>query len=253
MTYFGTSPGTNGFAAIISPSNQFLTNFSARWFIGTNIADTVGRSLEFDLANNAIWQKGPGKALFKTSFDPAVGLGGTRISATNVLVAANFPPGLMGLGLDMARNLAAGVVSNSNASADSLNLYDISELNSPVLLVSYDFPTNPQVANANRISQTFFKNDLLFSLDANNGIMVFRITQPGPPTVMLTHFVKLANGLFQLGYASSDSRSWTVFASTNLSDWNSIGAATQTSPGWFQFTDPAAANSAQRFYQLRAQ
>src|SRR6185503_16828705 len=52
MTYFGATAGTNGYAAILSPSNSFLTNFLARWFTTTNFATTVGRSLEFDTTNN---------------------------------------------------------------------------------------------------------------------------------------------------------------------------------------------------------
>src|SRR5438552_19060612 len=92
MTYSGTA-GTNGFAAILSPSNAFMTNFFSRWFSTTNFATTVGRSLEFDRVNNAIWQKAADKGLFKVGFDPSVGLGGTRISSSNALAASNFPVG----------------------------------------------------------------------------------------------------------------------------------------------------------------
>ena len=168
-------------------------------------------------------------------------------------MATNFPSGLMGVGLDLARNFAAGVFSNSTTTADSLNLYDISNLNSPLLLSQYDFPTTPRTGNPNRISQTFFKNDLVFSLDANNGIMVFRIVGPkSSGTVRLTSFARLSNGTFQFAYSNSGIQTFSVFASTNLVDWNSIGTATQTSPGWFQFTDLDATNIPHRFYQLRS-
>src|SRR5439155_18733680 len=63
--------------------------------------------------------------------------------------------------------------------------YDISNLSSPLLLSQSDFPTAPHIANANFISQTFFKNDLLFTIDANNGIMAFRVTAPLPSTLFL--------------------------------------------------------------------
>src|SRR5262249_50458900 len=181
MTYFGSTSGTNGYAAILSPTNSFMTNFTARWFVTTNFADTVGRSLEFDLTNNAIWQKGPDKPLFKINYNPAVGLGGTRISATNVLALTNFSTGLMGVGLDLTRKLAAGVFSNNPLGPDTLNLYDISNSSSPVLVDQYSFPTSPHNGNNNRISQTFFKNDLLFTLDGNNGIMVFRTIADSTP------------------------------------------------------------------------
>jgi hypothetical protein len=158
---------------------------------------------------------------------------------------------LLGVGLDWTRNLAAGVFSNGTTTADTLNLYELSNLASPALLAQADFPTLPRVANGNRISETFFKNDLLFTFEANNGLMVFRILPP-PGIVRLTGFMKLPSGTFQFGYSNSDGRTYRVFASTNLADWSAIGTATQTSPGLFQFTDLQATNIPRRFYQLRS-
>ncbi len=207
MTFFSGGTTNYGSVAIISPTNALMTNFSARWFATTNFATGVGRSLEFDSTNNSIWQKEAGNVLFKTTFDPATSLGGTKISSANVLAATNFPSALMGVGLDLTRNLAAGVFSNSTTTADSLNLYDISNLNSPVPLSQYSFPTTPRVANANRITQTFFKNDLLFTLDANNGIMVFRIVDA--PPVITSQPASLTNEAGTLA-------TFTVSASGNL-------------------------------------
>lgn len=253
MTYFGATAGTNGFAAILSPANSFMTNFTARWFTTTNFVSTVGRSLEFDPGNNAIWQKGAGAALFKTTFNPAFSLGGTRIASTNVLVVTNFSAALMGVGLDVLRNLAAGVCSNSTTAADTVNLYDLSDMTAPGLLGQYDFPSNPRNANGNRISQTFFKNDLVFALDANNGLAVFRVLAPPPvSTIRLFNFARASNGGFQFAYTNTGAQSYRVFASSNLLDWAAIGAATQSSPGRFEFGDGSAANAARRFYQLRA-
>jgi gamma-glutamyltranspeptidase len=250
MTYFGTTAGTTGYVAVLSPSNAFLTNFVSRWFTTTNIATTVGRSLEFDGTNNAIWQKTPDASLYKTTFNPAASLGGNRISSTNVFAAA-FPTGLMAIGLDLPDNLAAGSFSNSPTTADSLNLYDISNLSSPVFLSSYDFATNPRTANGNRISQTFFKNGLVFSLDCNNGLIVSQLEFP-PAIVKLTQMQKLANGAFQIGYSNlNGGGTYTVYASSNLFNWTPLGSPTQAAPGLFQFTDPEATDMARRFYQLR--
>ncbi len=175
-----TVSGTR-YTAILTPTSGALTNFSARWFTATNSGNTIGRSLEFEPGTNSIWQKGAGAALVKTTFDPATSLGGARIASANALVATNFPPGLLGVGLATARNLAAGVYSAGGSGPDMLNLYDISNLGAPSLLSQYPFPMTPPVANANRISQTFFKDELVFSIDANNGFMVFRLTQSNPP------------------------------------------------------------------------
>src|SRR5207302_1917330 len=92
-TYIGGS-GTNGFAAILSPINSTMSSFSSHWFTTANFAATIGRSLEFDLANNSIWQKVADAALYKNLFDPAVSLGGTRISSSTTLASSGFPIGL---------------------------------------------------------------------------------------------------------------------------------------------------------------
>jgi len=48
----------------------------------------------------------------------------------------------------------------------------------------------------------------------------------------------------------------TVLASTNVSipftNWTSLGGATEISAGLYQFTDPQATNSPQRYYQIRS-
>jgi hypothetical protein len=250
MTYFGTSTGTTGYVAVLTPSNSFLTNFISHWFTTTNVATTVGRSLEFDGTNNAIWQKVPDGSLYKTTFNPGASLGGNRIASTNAFAAA-FPLGLMAIGLDLPDNLAAGAFSNSPALPDSLNLYDVSNLTSPVSLSGDDFPNNPRIANGNRISQTFFKNGLAFSLDCNNGLIVSRL-QFLPAIVRLTQMKRLANGAFQLGYSNlNGGGTYTVYASSNLFNWTPLGSPTQAAPGLFQFTDTGATNLSRRFYQLR--
>jgi hypothetical protein len=69
--------------------------------------------------------------------------------------------------------------------------------------------------------------------------------------VRLTGLKRLANGSFQFGYTNSSGLAGSVYASTNLLSWAAIGAATQASPGLYQFTDTAATNYPRRFYELR--
>lgn len=73
-----------------------------------------------------------------------------------------------------------------------------------------------------------------------------------PPLPILGDLQKLGNGAFQFSYANRSARSYSVYASTNLADWVPIGAAVEISPGIYQFTDPAATDYPQRFYQLRS-
>jgi len=63
---------------------------------------------------------------------------------------------------------------------------------------------------------------------------------------------RLADGTFQFTYTNGSGRAYSVYGSTNLSTWDAIGAATQVSPGLFQFSDPAGTSAQQRFYELRS-
>ena len=76
----------------------------------------------------------------------------------------------------------------------------------------------------------------------------------GPGT--LTGVTRLGNGSFRFGFTNLTDASFTVFASTNVAwpfaNWTMVGLATEVSSGQFQFTDPQATNSAQRFYRVRS-
>jgi hypothetical protein len=67
--------------------------------------------------------------------------------------------------------------------------------------------------------------------------------------------VRLTNGAFQFDFTNFSSASFTVLASTNLSQprntWTVVGTATQIGTGLFRFTDPAATNLNRRYYILR--
>jgi N-acetylneuraminic acid mutarotase len=92
-----------------------------------------------------------------------------------------------------------------------------------------------------------------------NGIQstsaIVNIGGPAPTPPLLTGAKKLNNGSFQFAFTSSVGASFGVFATTNLSlpltNWTALGAATEISPGQFQFTDPQATNNPWRFYNVR--
>lgn len=69
---------------------------------------------------------------------------------------------------------------------------------------------------------------------------------------------KLGNGSVQFGFTSDPGASFRIFATTNLAlpsgTWPMIGFATETpvGSGQFQFNDPQATNSPQRFYRVRS-
>ena len=73
-----------------------------------------------------------------------------------------------------------------------------------------------------------------------------------PVEISFAEFERLNDGRFQFAYTSSTGRNGSIYASTNLINWISIGAATQIAAGLYQFTDTAATNHSRRFYQLRS-
>ena len=79
------------------------------------------------------------------------------------------------------------------------------------------------------------------------------VTPPPPPIVTtLSSPKKLGNGAFQFAYTNSSDINGSIYASTSLTNWAAIGAATQISSGLYQFTDTTATNYPRRFYQLRS-
>lgn len=176
--------------AVGAPTDQYCTNFTFLWMQADNVPATgvqnptpIGKSLEFDGNNNAWWMKNKSGYLVKSSYDPSTPgvFGFPNIDYSVVtIISNNFPGALYGVGLDLSRNLAAGVFTNGSASAaDQLNLYDLTDPNAPLQLAQYSFPVSPRNTNPNFISQTFFANNMLFTLDGNNGIMVFKVAS-GP-------------------------------------------------------------------------
>ena len=72
----------------------------------------------------------------------------------------------------------------------------------------------------------------------------------------LTNLSKTATGAFHFTFANTPSVSFSVFATTNLassfSSWMFLGAATDSPPGSYQFTDSQATNYSKRFYRVRS-
>lgn len=81
--------------------------------------------------------------------------------------------------------------------------------------------------------------------------MVFS-TGPNVPPPTISSFVRLEDGSFRLQFYSVAGASYSVLASTNLTDWTLLGLATEPWAGEFQFTDADAGANPQRFYRLRS-
>lgn len=57
---------------------------------------------------------------------------------------------------------------------------------------------------------------------------------------------------FNMNFSGSLNATYSVWASTNLSDWERLGTAQQLFPAQYQFMDSAATNWPQRFYRISA-
>jgi len=76
-----------------------------------------------------------------------------------------------------------------------------------------------------------------------------------PTRPQISNLAILPGGAFQFEFTNSSTRTFTVFAATNVDQslWTPLGSAfTDLGGGVFRFTDSSAANFGQRFYQLRS-
>jgi hypothetical protein len=88
-----------------------------------------------------------------------------------------------------------------------------------------------------------------------NDNLVYEFTVPVPP-ILLGDWTVFPNGAFQFGFTNTPGLAFTVYGTTNLTlpftNWTPLGAATEISPGQFQFTDQSNA-SQDRFYRVTSQ
>jgi hypothetical protein len=83
------------------------------------------------------------------------------------------------------------------------------------------------------------------------------LSVPVPSEATLTDAKVLTNGAFQFSFTNSPGALFSVLTTTNpalsLSNWLALGGVREISLGRFEFTDPQATNTPQRFYRLRSQ
>jgi alpha-tubulin suppressor-like RCC1 family protein len=92
----------------------------------------------------------------------------------------------------------------------------------------------------------FLANDGLG--DSAPGVVTIHGPPPAPQlSVALSGWN--SDGIFELNFSGGNGAVYRVWGSTNLTDWELLGTAAETSPGWYQFADPFAANWPWRFYR----
>jgi hypothetical protein len=111
--------------------------------------------------------------------------------------------------------------------------------------------------DASGLEPGLYEGSLRFHAGANHAIasLLIQLTVQAAEPAQIGSVKLLANGSFLLNFTGTSGFTHRVLASTNIAaplpDWLDIGAATQTAPGQFQFTDPAASSFPQRFYRVR--
>ena len=164
-----------------------MSNWTGKYFgEDTNnnpaFSSTIGHSLQFDTTGTNFWQKHYGQALSKNSYNPS----GTNGSAAKWVTNYSTWPATEGpVAYLAASNLVAGINFSgaSGTSPDTLELYSVTNFNSPTLLCTANFPAN-QTANVNRIGQVIITSNYVFAIDANNGLLAFRLTGPTLPSFL---------------------------------------------------------------------
>jgi hypothetical protein len=177
------------YVAILRPTDSTMTTWTTTGLHETITGTTIGRSLEFgsggSTTSGSFWQKRNTTPFIQSSFDlinPA-----DPVPELVRTPAGTFTNALSGGTIDSARHLLLGVSTYANAliTPDTLDLYEISDITSPLLLAQYSFPVNSGTNHngnaANCINQTIRNGDKVFTLDAGNGLMAFNIAA-GPPT-----------------------------------------------------------------------
>jgi hypothetical protein len=75
-----------------------------------------------------------------------------------------------------------------------------------------------------------------------------------PPSIVLLPSPTLSGGAFEFNFTAAAGQSFTVWSTEDIaepfSNWTSLGAVTEISPGNYQFTDSQAASLSHRFYRV---
>jgi hypothetical protein len=195
---------------------------------------------------NTFWATASGQPLRLFEFDSQTG----AATMLREFDASVVPSALAPLGVDPENHLLAAIHLGS---PDNLKVYDISDLDAgPVILVEQLFAT--QNPNQNGTGAIAFRNDRLYALGTNNGILAFEVDPalpaPGPKMEAPT---LLEDGQFRFTISGQPSTTYQIEGSEDFQTWESLGTI-QTGPeGSATFTDATSPGKAHRFYRLAAE
>lgn len=168
----------------------------------------------------------------------------------------------------------AVALSGSDPDGNPLN-YQISSLPSAGTLYQYSGGTRGTMINAANSAVSDLGGRVIFApglngtgapyatfhFTANTGIngsspapVTVNVNLPQPPQVTNDYWMTDTNGnkSFALNFAGSPNATYSVWSSTNLTQWQFLGTSTESSPGHYEFSDATATNWPERFYHISA-
>jgi hypothetical protein len=158
--------------AILKPTDETMTTFASSALAGPPLGAGSGRSLQFGVTTNTIWQKREGSPLRLSKYNT------TKHTFSSVSSFKRFSQTLGPVEIDFTRGVLAGIdFKGSAGTADVLDFYDVANPAVPSLLAQFDFPASQQ-SNPEFAGQVVFGGTRLWALDANNGLMAFSIQGP---------------------------------------------------------------------------
>ncbi|HEX7862078.1 MAG TPA: immunoglobulin domain-containing protein [Verrucomicrobiae bacterium] len=143
-------------------------------FTPTKITNISANEITFG-KGNSVWAMRSGGTLRVIEFNLATGVGTVR----QTIASTQIPTTVIPIKVNVESNLFAGI--SINTATDDVRLYDISNTNSIMIVDQELFPANNP--NANAVGAVELYNDLLFAVNANNGLVAYRILKTVSPPV----------------------------------------------------------------------
>ncbi len=230
-------------AAVFTPPDSSIASLQAEAYTNFLGSGSIGRSLQFG-NTNSFYSKRKGMAMQYATYDPPAIPGFLWSTCTVITNFSNFPAGVGPVAFPLGSNFLCGIeFATSSGVPDTLDLFEVSDMSTPLLLAKYSFPTNHQ-ANANFIGQVRFAGTNVYALDANNGVLAMTWV-PFRPTLSIT----TVGSNVEISWPTN-ATGYTLYSSPAVAPttWTSVGAGT-ISGGNYVVTSPVSA--APKFYRLQ--
>ena len=227
-----------------------LTTTDGTTFSVNNItvADAPGGSFGLGIAfgaANSFWGKATTLPLRQASYNLAAGTGTTVQTYGDPPVPSAVAP----LGLSTQLNLLAGI--NVGSANNHLRLYDLSPAltnGEPTLIGTQAFATDNDNSDTGT-GAVDFGPAAVYALCGNNGLAALQIVPPTQPG-RFDSIGLLPDRSVHLAMSGTPGSNYVLQCSTDWTGWSNL-ATLSGSTGRFSYNDPAATNTAQRFYRLQ--